>query len=492
MERETIFTTAASPESVGIPSPAIVNFLQRIEAERIGMHGFLLVRHNRIVAEGYWAPWSAEHKHRMYSISKSFVSLAVGMMIDEGRLSLTDRVADYFPDKLPETLHPWLAASTVRDLLRMATAHSATSYTRDDPDWVWTFFNRTPSHPPGTIFSYDTAATVVLTATVERLAGMPFLEYMRPRFLDRIGFSADAWCVRTPEGGSWGGSGVICTLRDMAKVALTCMNGGLWGAERVLPEAYVRAATTRQIDNTIRGHDGYGYQIWCEKENGFSFRGMGSQYAICFPKQAFLFACIADTQGAPAGSAIPAVMWDELYPHLADAPLPENGDDHAALLEKIRQLTVLPLPGCAETSMTPAIDGVWYPLEENPMGITRTRLTFTGDQGIWEYTNAQGDNALRFGIGRVLSGKFPQRTYFGPQIGSVPGIEYDCYASAAWLDEQTFNLEVFITDIYLGGLRISFAFKGDEIGVFMTKQAEWFLDEYDGFAGGRRLPRSEG
>jgi hypothetical protein len=86
----------------------------------------------------------------------------------------------------------------------------------------------------------------------------------------------------------------------------------------------------------------------------------------------------------------------------------------------------------------------------------------------------------------VLSGKFPQRNYFGEQIGVVPGVEYDCLASAAWIDEQTLNMEVYITDIHLGGLRISFAFKGDEIGVFMTKQAEWFLDEYQGFAGGKR------
>ena len=106
MESKNVFTAAPSPESLGIPSQAILNFLQRIDAERICMHGFLLVRHNSIAAEGYWAPWSADRKHRMYSVSKSFVSLAVGMMIDEGRLTLDDRVADYFPDKLPETLHP--------------------------------------------------------------------------------------------------------------------------------------------------------------------------------------------------------------------------------------------------------------------------------------------------------------------------------------------------------------------------------------------------
>ncbi len=487
MGSENIFSPAPSPESLGIPSKAILNFLQRIDAERIGMHGFLLVRHNKIAAEGYWPPWSAKRKHRMYSVSKSFVALAVGMMIDEGRLTLDDPVADFFPDKLPDNLHPWLAASTVRDLLRMATPHSSTSYTRDDPDWVWTFFNRTPSHPPGTIFSYDTAATVVLTATVERLAGMPFLDYMRPGFLERIGFSPDAWCVRTPEGGSWGGSGVICTLGDMARVALACMNGGMWGKERVLPEVYVDAATARQIDNTIRGNSGYGYQIWREPANGFSFRGMGSQYALCFPDREFLFACIADTQGTPAGSTIPDVMREEIYPFLSDAPLPEDRDAQAALADKIERLAVLPIPGGLDARVASEVSGVWYGLEENPMGITRMRLSFQGDRGTWEYSNGQGDNLLPFGFGRVLSGKFPQRNYFGEQIGSVPGIEYDCLASAAWVDEQTLNMEVSITDIYLGGLRISFAFKGEEIGIFMTKQAEWFLDEYNGFAGGKRL-----
>ncbi len=486
MESENVFTLAPSPESLGIPSQAILNFLQRLDAERIPMHGFLLVRHNRIAAEGYWAPWSAERKHRMYSVSKSFVALAVGLMIDEGKLTLDAQVADYFPDKVPATLHPWLAVSTVRDLLTMATAHSTTSYGRDDTDWVWTFFNKSPSHPPGTIFAYDTAATVVLTAIVEQIAGKPFLDYMRPRFLDRIGFSADAWCVRTPEGGSWGGSGVICTLRDMTKVALACLNGGMWGAERVLPEAYVRAATAKQIDNSISGNDGYGYQIWCEKKNGFSFRGMGSQYAIGFPDKEFIFACIADTQGAPTSSTIPAVMWEELYPHLADAPLPENRAAHAALAAQIERLAVLPLPGSSAARVTATVNGAWYTLAENPMGITQMRLSFNGDQGTWEYTNAQGDNVLQFGIGRVLSGKFPQRNYFGAQIGVIPGIEYDCLASAAWIDEQTLNMEVAITDIYLGGLRISFAFKGEEISVFMTKQAEWFLDEYNGFAGGKR------
>src|SRR4051794_26573207 len=104
MGSEKVFTAAPSPESLGIPSGAILNFLQRIDAERINMHGFLLVRRNQIAAEGYWSPWSAERKHRMYSISKSFGALAVGMMVDEGRLTLDDKVVKYFADKVPAKL----------------------------------------------------------------------------------------------------------------------------------------------------------------------------------------------------------------------------------------------------------------------------------------------------------------------------------------------------------------------------------------------------
>ena len=120
-------------------------------------------------------------------------------------------------------------------------------------------------------------------------------------------------------------------------------------------------------------------------------------------------------------------MREELYPHLSDAPLAENRAAHAELADKIERLAVpLPIPGAPDARAALEVNGAWYALEDNPMGITRMRLSFKEDEGTWEYSNGQGDNVLRFGIGRVLSGKFPQRNYFGEQIGSVPGIEYDC------------------------------------------------------------------
>jgi CubicO group peptidase (beta-lactamase class C family) len=471
---------------VGISSRAVLEFIDRIDRLRVPIHGFILLRGGAVAAEGYWAPFHAERKHRMYSVSKSFVSLAVGLLTDRGRLSLDDQVARFFPDKTPDPLHRWLATATVRDLLMMATPHSTNSYTRHDTDWVRTFFEKSPSHPPGTIFSYDTAATVVLGTIVERLAGMPFLEAMREHVLDPIGFSKDAWCIQTPEGSSWGGSGVICTLRDMAKVAQVCADGGKWGEQQLISHEYIAAATAKQIDNTIAwGKHGYGYQIWRIAENGFAFIGMGSQLAFCFPDRDFVFACVSDTQGiGPTGTGVVDAFWEELYETLADESLAEDREGESRLAERIATLEVLPQAGSLESPVAANVDGVTYRLEQNPMGITRLRLRFHGDEGLLEYWNAQGDNRLRFGIGRQIEGEFPQKGYFGKRIGTPADPRYDCLASGAWVEPHKLNLLVYITDDYFGTLRITCAFKGEEIAVYMTKVAEWFLDEYEGFAGG--------
>ncbi|MFW5745900.1 MAG: serine hydrolase domain-containing protein [Spirochaetota bacterium] len=488
---------APSPESAGIPSRAVLRFLDRIERERVPMHGLLLVRRGRIAAEGYWAPFTAESRHRMYSVSKSFVSLAVGLMVDEGRFSLDDRVADLLPDKVPDDAHPWAAdpwaahpwarAATVRHLLTMATQNSKTSYTPADADWARTFFAVEPSHPPGTLFNYDTAATVVLTTIVERLAGATFLDYLRPRLLDAIGFSPDAWCVETPEGTSWGGSGVICTLRDMAKVAHVCMHGGRWGGAELLPEWYVREATTKQIDNTIiHGKHGYGYQIWRLPENGFGFVGMGSQLAYCFPDRDFEFACTADTQGiGPTGEGVVDAMWDELYANLSDESLPEDPQAAAELEARLAGLRLLPRAGAATSPLAARISGRWYELEPNPMRIERLRVDLGVERGTLRYAKAGAEKRIDFGLGRQVDGTFPETHYYGRRIGVPAGREYRCLASAAWVEESKLDLLVYITDDYLGTLRASLSFTGDEVGVHMTKVAEWFLDEYEGFAGGR-------
>jgi hypothetical protein len=375
--------------------------------------------------------------------------------------------------------------ATIRDLLMMSTPHNQTSYSFNDKDWAATFFERKPTHPSGTVFAYDTAATVILTTIVERISGVPFLTSMREKLLDPIGASPDIWCVQTPEGTSWGGSGVICPLRDMAKLAYVCMNGGRWGEKQLISEQYVREATSKQIDNSLRERSGYGYQIWVEPGGGFAFRGMGSQFAFCFPEQRFLFACMADTQGSAHGDLVVEQAYrEEILGKLAPRPLPDNEPAHAELRQSIAGLHILPQQGEITSPRAAAVSGRWFVMEPNPMGITRMRFQFGDGEGVWEYANAAGEHRLTFGIGRQAEGQFPQPGYSGSRIG-VPGNKYRCLASAAWVDPQTLNMLVYVTDDYLGTLKASFGFKGDQVGVLMTKAAEWFLNEYSGFAGGR-------
>lgn len=485
MNNRQLFLPASSPENVGIPSSAIINFVERIDREQICMHGFLLLRKGQIAAEGYWAPYSQNSMHRMYSVTKSFVAMAIGLMVDEDKIALDDKVVQFFEDKVPENVHPYLAQATIRDLLMMSTPHNSTSYTRNDDDWAATFFHKTPSHPPGSIFAYDTSATVILNTIVERISGVPFLEYMRERLLDPIGFSKDARCIQTPEGTSWGGSGALCTLRDMAKLAYVCANQGRWNDQQLISEQYIQQATSKQIDNSLQGRVGYGYQIWMMENNGFAFRGMGSQLAFCFPDQDFIFACISDTQGAGAtGEGIEEAFWEEIYAHLADSPLPEDADQLATLNDKINHLQILPQRGQKTSSWEQKINGKWYHLHENRMGITKMRFVIDGDEGTWEYENATGEHQLAFGIGKKVQASFPETHYSGDRIGVPANRGYHCLSSAAWVEEHKLNMLVYITDHYLGTLKMSFSFKDNDIGVYMTKVAEWFLDEYAGFAGG--------
>lgn len=464
----------------GIPAERVQRLLSRLEERRLCMHSLLLVRHGKLAAEGYWKPFEKDRKHRMYSTTKSFVSVAIGLLIGEGRLTLEDHICDYFPEKLPpEGPHPFTAAMTVRDLLMMASAHAKTTYRcMQDDDWVRTFFVYPPSHLPGTIFSYDTSATTVLTALVEKLSGQRFLEYLRPRLLDPLGFSADAYCTETPLGLSWGGSGLICTPRDLAKFAICCMDGGRYRGQQLIPEAYIRMATSRQIDNTVanshvESQQGYGFQFWRTRHDGFACRGMGSQLAICQPNHDFIMVTTADTQMQPNGEfEIFDALWEELLPYLSDSPLPPQEAQEAALQARLEALEVQKALGEKTSPTAAAVSGRTYQMEENDMQLRRLTFTFAGDEGAMEYENATGLHTLRFGFGRHVAQQFPV-------------YDYPCITSAAWKDDDTLHIQCYLIGDYLATLEIAVSFGQGGVTVLMRKAAELFLEEYQGFASGR-------
>ena len=216
-----------------VPQAAIHKFVKKLETERCLLHGFAMLDRGKLLAEAYWAPFTENTLHRMYSVGKSFVSLAIGLLEEEGKLSLDDCIYTYFPDKY-EQLHPWIKSLTVRRMLTMTTCHAKTTYKLFDGDWVESFFKVKPTNMPGAVFAYDTSSTHVLSALVERLSGKKLLDYLREKCFDKIGFSKEAYYMPDPAGVSQGGSGLNCTLRDLLAVAELVLNEGVYQGEQLL------------------------------------------------------------------------------------------------------------------------------------------------------------------------------------------------------------------------------------------------------------------
>ena len=128
---------------------------------------------------------------------------------------------------------------------------------------------------------------------------------MRP-VLDEIGIAKDIWCVKSPDGRSWTGSGILCTTLDFARFGLLCLNRGAWNGKQLISREYMEAATSFQIDNNARGAAtefgfGYGYQFWCLRDGGYACYGMGGQLALCLPSQNMLLITTADNQAIRNG-----------------------------------------------------------------------------------------------------------------------------------------------------------------------------------------------
>ena len=310
------------PQSVGLSASCIMNVLREIDQKGIFLHSFLLWKDESLVAEGYYAPVKRDDLHRMFSVTKSFVSIAIGLLQEEGRLSLDDSIVTFFPEYVPDpdNAHPWLAATTIRDMLSMRSCHATTTYDKFSSkiDWVESFFTVPPTHKPGTIFHYDTSATHTLCALVEKLTGMTMLDYLRKKILDEIGFSKTAYCLTDGFGVSMGGSGLMATSRDLMLFALLILKQGNLNRKQYIPADYIKEATSFQTATCVTGpvpseSQGYGLQFWIGEHDSIVCYGMGGQLAILLPTYNTAIVTTADTQGYQGGNQ---VIYDAIFRHI--------------------------------------------------------------------------------------------------------------------------------------------------------------------------------
>ena len=497
MHKNVDLITYTTPESVGVKSENIERYIKRLEEKGLATHSMILAKGNEVFFEHYWEPFTADFQHRMYSVSKSFVALAIGFLEQDGLLDLDDPISKYFAEELKNQPDQNMHRQTIRHMLMMSTAKPPQDWFRaQSDDRVKFYFSNDDreSRPSGTIFQYDSTGSFVLCALVERITGKLFMEYLREKLFDEIGVSKEAYCLKCPGGHSWGDSAVLCTPMDLFRVARFVLNGGSWNGKQLLNERFVREATSKLIDNDFKGfasrsNFGYGYLFWRTHHDSFYLNGMGSQYAICVPEKDMIMVYNADNQGKdPLLESIFDVFFDLIVGESENRALPENKDALDSLKSYTDGLKLLAQTGEKRCDFEQEINGVIYRFDENPMGITEMQFMFEGEKGTLKYTNVQGDKELIFGRGENFFGRFPEEGY-SQEIGAVyePGSFYRCAASAAWVGAQTLRIMVQIVDRYFGNMTMTFGFQGDEVGVYMQKTAEFFLEEYQGFGHGRRV-----
>lgn len=485
-----------SPEEAGIPSAAIEKYLRWLESHGLATHNVLISRGNDIVFARYWKPFEREFCHRMYSVTKSIVSLAIGFLQQDGKISLDDRLCAYFPKESAEVTDPNFLALTLRDMLRMATVRGA-PYWFDYPDYdraaLYFQKNNTPTRPAGSFFEYDSFGSFMLGALIERVSGKTLLAYCREKFFDKIGVSETAEFLTCPGGHAWGDSALVCPPEDLWKIARFTLNYGAWEGEQLLNRSYIEAATSHQIANGT-GKDiesqGYGYQFWMGYGRSFFFNGMGCQFALCVPETDVIFIYNGDNQGNPdAKTIVLNGFFDIVLSQIRENALPEAPEAARSLQRYARTMHLYALRGKTVSSLRERIDGREYVLTNNPMGISRIRFDFSGDGGIFSWINAQGRKTLPFGMGYNVFAHFPQEGYSDDMGGHrTKDFYYRCAVSAEFSDEHTLYLYVQVIDRYFGNAHMQFIFDDeDRVRVEMRKNAEDFLNEYRGDAVGRAV-----
>lgn len=338
----------STPEAEGISSAAILSFVAAAEAKIDALHGFMLVRHGRVAAEGWWQPYSAERTHILNSLTKSFTSTAVGLAIAEGKLRLEDPVLRFFPEHAPEHPDAWLQQMTVRDLLRMATGHAKKDVDRyfnrvpllPAPDLMSRFFKMPIVNPPGTQFVYDPAGSHMLSMIVQRVTGQTVEDYLRSRLFEPLGIAGVSW-ERDGKGVSYGAFGLHVHTEDIAKFGQLYLQKGQWEGRQLLPAAWVAEATRKQIDNRKPNDtssdwaQGYGYQFWMCRHGFYRGDGAFGQFCIVMPQYD---AVVAITSGTKDMAGVMTLVWDKIVPAFHDGALPPDEAAAAKLSAKMKSL----------------------------------------------------------------------------------------------------------------------------------------------------------
>ena len=428
----------SSPEAEGVAGEGILAFLDAVDQAGFEFHSLMMLRHGKVIAEGWWDPYGPDFVHTMYSMSKSFTSTAVGFAVKEGRLRVTDRVVSFFPQDVPWHVTENLAAMRIQDLLTMSTGHERepTQACVKSENWARTFLSLPIAHRPGTQFMYNSAATYMCAAIVQRVTGQKILDYLTPRLFAPLGITGMRW-ETCPRGINTGGWGLSIQTEGLAKFGQLLLQNGSWNGTQLLPAAWIEEASRFHIqqpgadkpDRPQANNDwlqGYGYQFWRCQHGAFRGDGAFGQFTIVLPKQDAVVVMTSENKNMQGQLDL---VWKHLLPAIDAKPVQPKPAD----LSRLRKLQILP-PAGSKTS--PQARNRTYKLEPNELGLDTVSFAFEGERCLF----TAGAHAIACGLGSWLRSESafpgtPPRLISGGKPKDL--VTSKIAAAAAWSDEQT-------------------------------------------------------
>jgi CubicO group peptidase (beta-lactamase class C family) len=343
----------STPEAEGVSSAGIMKFVNAVEKSKNELHSFMILRHGKVIAEGWWDPYKPSLRHTLYSASKTFTSTAVGFAVSENKLRLSDKVTSFFPNELPDTISANLAALTVKDLLIMSDGMDPdpSPLAGKSKNWVKAFLATPIVYKPGTVFLYNSLGTFILSAIIQKVTGQKLIDFLKPRLFDPLGISGMDWeeNLMSVNTGGWG---LRVKTEDMAKLGQLYLQKGIWSGNQIIPASWIKEATTANIiqhpampqseKDTNDWEQGYGYQIWRSRHHSYRADGAFGQYILVFPE---LDAVIAIQEETPSMQNELNLVWDYLLPAFKKDKLPEDPKSQTALKAKLSTLLLVPASG---------------------------------------------------------------------------------------------------------------------------------------------------
>jgi CubicO group peptidase (beta-lactamase class C family) len=440
----------SAPEAQGVSSSELLAFVEAADKSIDAMNSFMLVRHGHVVAEGWWSPYDAESPHSLYSLSKSFTSTAVGLAIAEGKLRVDDPVLKYFPDEAPAEPSANLKSMRVSDLLRMSTGQQAEPQRTPTKPWTETFLAQPVPFKPGTHFLYNTSATYMLSAIVQKATGTTVLDYLGPRLFGPLGIKDPTW-EASPQGITAGGYGLSVRTEDIARFGQLYLQKGKWEGKQLVPAAWVEEATARQTSNGSNPNSdwdqGYGYQFWRCRHGAYRGDGAFGQYCVVLPEQD---AVIAITSGVRNMQAVLDLVWDKLLPALKPSSLAPDEAARARLAQTLKGLSVRTPEGRGKPA---EVAGKTFTFPENDRKLEAIRLEGNGPDDVTLVARVDGaDRRISVGKGAWRKGRMAW--------GRVA--EQPAAASGAWTEDGTYTAKVcFYETPFIVTLRLRLS--GDEV-----------------------------